>query len=82
MARPLRRPGHLRRVRRDRLAALQARRDLRPGRPDADTKNLTARADVTMLAPEVFDAMMASLDIADESPELESLAALPRRFTP
>lgn len=40
-----------------------------------------ARADVTMMAPEVFDSMMASIDIADESPELESLAALPRRIT-
>ena len=32
LARPLPRPGHLRRLRRDRLAALQARRDLHPGR--------------------------------------------------
>ena len=40
-----------------------------------------ARADVTMMAPEVFDAMMASIDIADESTELEDLAALPRRIT-
>ncbi len=40
-----------------------------------------ARADVTIMAPEVFDSMMASIDIADESPELESLAALPRRIT-
>lgn len=35
------------------------------------------RADVTMMAPEVFDSM-ASIGNADESPELESLAALPR----
>ena len=40
-----------------------------------------ARADVTIMAPEVFDSMMASIDIADESLELESLAALPRRIT-
>ncbi len=39
-----------------------------------------ARADTTLMAPEVFDAMMASLDQPDESPELESLAALPRRI--
>lgn len=39
-----------------------------------------ARADTTLMAPEVFDAMMASLDTADESPELKSLAALPRRI--
>ncbi|UUZ59684.1 type II toxin-antitoxin system TacA family antitoxin [Nocardioides sp. B-3] len=31
-----------------------------------------ARADVTLMAPGVFDAMMGSIDIADESPELES----------
>ena len=37
-----------------------------------------ARTDVTMMAAEVFDAMMASIDVADESPELEDLAALPR----
>lgn len=39
-----------------------------------------ARADITFMAPEVFDSMMASIDIADDSPELESLAALPRRI--
>jgi uncharacterized protein (DUF1778 family) len=46
---------------------------------DAALKVL-ARADVTLMAPEVFDAMMASIDTPDESPELESLAALPRRI--
>jgi len=40
-----------------------------------------ARADVTLMAAEVFDQMMASLDVADNSPELEELAALPRRIT-
>ena len=40
-----------------------------------------ARAEVTLMAAEVFDQMMASLDIADDSPELEELAALPRRIT-
>ena len=40
-----------------------------------------ARTDVTMMAAEVFDAMMASIDVADESPELEDLAALPRVLT-
>ena len=39
-----------------------------------------ARSDVTMMAPEVFDAMMASLDTAEESAELMDLAALPRRI--
>lgn len=41
-----------------------------------------ARADVTLMAAEVFDQMIASLDIAEESPELEDLAALPRHITP
>ena len=40
-----------------------------------------ARAEVTMIAPEVFDQMMSSIDIADASPELEELAALPRRIS-
>ncbi len=40
-----------------------------------------ARADVTLMAAEVFDQMMASIDVADESPELEELAALPRRIS-
>ena len=39
---------------------------------------VVARTDVTVMAAEVFDAMMASIDVADESPELEDLAALPR----
>ena len=40
-----------------------------------------ARADVTLMAANVFDQMMASIDLADDSPELEELAALPRRIT-
>jgi uncharacterized protein (DUF1778 family) len=40
-----------------------------------------ARADVTLMAAEVFDQMIASLDVADESPELEELATLPRRIS-
>lgn len=39
-----------------------------------------ARGDVTLMTPEVFDSMMASIDTAEVSPELESLAALPRRI--
>ena len=42
---------------------------------------VVARTEVTVMAPEVFDAMMASIDVADESPELEDLAALPRVVT-
>ena len=41
-----------------------------------------ARAEVTLMAAEIFDQMMASIDTADDSPELEDLAALPRRITP
>ncbi|CAB4973179.1 MAG: DUF1778 domain-containing protein [Actinobacteria bacterium] len=40
-----------------------------------------ARSDITMMDPKVFDSMMASIDIADESSELHTLAALPRRIT-
>ena len=40
-----------------------------------------ARAEVTLTAPEVFDSMMASLDIAGPTHGLESLTALPRRIT-
>jgi uncharacterized protein (DUF1778 family) len=39
-----------------------------------------ARADASLMAAEVFDQMMASIDIADQSSELEELAALPRRI--
>jgi uncharacterized protein (DUF1778 family) len=39
-----------------------------------------ARAEVTLMAAEVFDSMMDSIDIADESPELENLASLPGRI--
>lgn len=39
-----------------------------------------ARAEVTLMAAEVFDQMMASIDVADDSSELEELAALPRRI--
>jgi uncharacterized protein (DUF1778 family) len=40
-----------------------------------------ARSEATLMAPEVFDSMMASIDVADESPELDDLAAMPRRIT-
>jgi uncharacterized protein (DUF1778 family) len=44
-------------------------------------EKVIARADVTLMAPEVFDAMMATLDRPDESAELAALAALPRRIS-
>ena len=40
-----------------------------------------ARADTTLMAPEVFDEMMGSIDVADHSPELADLAALPSRIS-
>ncbi|HXC76775.1 MAG TPA: DUF1778 domain-containing protein [Candidatus Acidoferrum sp.] len=43
-------------------------------------EKVIARADVTLMAPEVFDSMMAALDRADESVELATLAGLPRRI--
>jgi uncharacterized protein (DUF1778 family) len=41
-------------------------------------EKVIARSDVTLMSPVVFDTMMASLDIPDESPELAELAKLPR----
>lgn len=37
-----------------------------------------ARADVMMMSAAVFDEMVASIDVADESPGLQNLAAMPR----
>lgn len=39
-----------------------------------------ARDDVTLMPAEVFDTMMASIDVAEESLELTALAKLPRRI--
>lgn len=44
-------------------------------------KKVIARADVTLMAPDVFDTMMASLDHPDEGAELATLAELPRLIT-
>lgn len=41
-------------------------------------QRVIARADVTLMAPEAFDSMMASLDVPDESAGLEALSGLPR----
>ena len=40
-----------------------------------------ARTEMTQMVPDAFDAMIASIDVADESPELEDLAQLPRVLT-
>ncbi len=44
-------------------------------------EKIIVRSDVTLMSPVVFDTMMASLDIPDESPELAKLAKLPRLIT-
>jgi uncharacterized protein (DUF1778 family) len=43
-----------------------------------EAERVVARSDVTVMAPEVFDSLMATLETADESPELAELARLPR----
>jgi uncharacterized protein (DUF1778 family) len=43
-----------------------------------EAERVVARSDVTVMAPEVFDSLMATLESADESPELAELARLPR----
>lgn len=44
-------------------------------------ERIIARSNVTLMSPEVFDAMMQSLDVPDESPELAKVAKLPRLIT-
>ena len=41
-------------------------------------ERVISRSDVTLMAPEVFDVMMASLDVPEESPELDALSKLPQ----
>lgn len=42
-------------------------------------QKVVARADVTFMAPELFDALVDALDVPDEAPELaEKLSRLPR----
>ena len=43
-------------------------------------QKIISRSDITLMAPEVFDAMMASLDVPDESADLAALSKLPRRI--
>lgn len=42
---------------------------------------VVARAETTLMSAEVFDEMMASIDVADQSRELADLAAMPRRIS-
>ncbi len=39
-----------------------------------------ARADSTVMSVEQFDALVGSLEIADEAPALAAVAAAPRRY--
>lgn len=41
---------------------------------------VTARAETTLMDADVFDAMVDSLEIADDSAALDDLASLPRRI--
>jgi uncharacterized protein (DUF1778 family) len=41
---------------------------------------MLARSDTTVMPAEQFDALIASLDVADEAPQLSQLASRPRRF--
>jgi len=45
---------------------------------DEATDDVTTCFDVTVMAPEVFDRLMESIGLADESPANERLANLPR----
>ncbi len=42
-----------------------------------EAEGVVARADRTLMNAEVLDSLMSSLDVADDSPELERLAKLP-----
>lgn len=44
-------------------------------------ERIIARSNVTLMPAEVFDTMMASLDVPDDSPELAKLAKLPPSIT-
>lgn len=46
-----------------------------------EAQRVIARADTTLMAADVFDAMIASLDIADDAPQLAAAAKLPRLVT-
>jgi uncharacterized protein (DUF1778 family) len=43
-----------------------------------EAERVVARSDVTVMAPEIFDSLMATLETADESPEMAELVRLPR----
>jgi uncharacterized protein (DUF1778 family) len=43
-----------------------------------EAERVVGRSDVTVMAPEIFDSLMATLETADESPEMAELVRLPR----
>lgn len=47
----------------------------------AEADRVLARAEVTLMAAEQFDAIISSLDVPDEAPALAALAQRKRRFT-
>ena len=49
------------------------------GAARAEAEKIVARAEITLLDPRVFDALIVSLDVADDAPALrDKLASLPR----
>lgn len=49
------------------------------GAARAEAERVVARANVTLMAPDLFDTLVASLEVPDDAPELaEKLSRLPR----
>lgn len=49
------------------------------GAARAEAEKVVARANVTLMAPDLFDTLVASLEVPDDAPELaEKLSRLPR----
>jgi len=46
-----------------------------------EAQRVIARADVTLMAADLFETMIMSLDIADDAPRLAAAAKLPRLVT-
>ena len=46
-----------------------------------EADRVLSRSDITMMPAEQFDELMASLDAADEAPELTRLGKTERRYT-
>ncbi|MGH9069990.1 MAG: DUF1778 domain-containing protein [Acidimicrobiales bacterium] len=46
----------------------------------SEADRLLAGSEVTLMAPEQFDALLSSLEVAEAAPELARLASSPRPF--